>query len=134
MTIDELLKQLTRSMASRLKCQQVTVEFDCDSAGQAVAPVGPFLSALSSLLQYAIECSPTGSRVSIATITTVNGTEIEIADSSDLTAETARERSFVIASASRDLRDSGCQLNILNCPQGGVAYSIALPRPARVAA
>jgi len=134
MTIEQLMKQLLQTNAGPLKDRQITVEVDCDSHGEAVTSDEQLLNALSLILQYASECSPVGSRLSLSTFSTSQGTEIEIADNSDLTADSAREGSFVIAKAGRDLHGAGVSMNLLNCPQGGVAYSIVLPKTARAAA
>ena len=134
MTIKQLLMQLTDSNANLIESRNVTLEIDCDSDARLVSPHEVLVEALSSLLQFAIECSPVGGRVSVSSVATSRGTEIEIADNSDLTADTAREGAFVIAKAERDLRKVGVQLHLLNCAQGGVAYSMALPKATTAAA
>lgn len=134
MTIEQILNQLVKSNAPFLDTRQVEADMDCDSECSSITVDPHLLDALSSVLRYAADCSPIGSRISVSAHSTSHGIEIEIADSSNLSADSARAGSFVIAKAEKDLQDTGVAMSLLNCPQGGVAYSILLPKALRAAA
>jgi K+-sensing histidine kinase KdpD len=134
MTIEQLVQQLVQSNAEFARSRSVIIDVDIESASHATVRMDMLLDVLTNILVHAIDSSPTGSRVSICTIQTSSGVEIEIADSSDFTSESARSSSFVVAKSERDLRRMGNQFSVLNCPQGGVAYSISIPKSVRAAA
>ena len=134
MTIERFLDQLSQLNAPLLQQRRIEIEVDCDSKCHAITHEETLIQALSSILQYAAKCSPVGSRVYLSAFSAANGTEFEIADSSNLTADLARAGSFELAKAERDLRDAGVSMNVMNCPQGGVAYSMLLRNAARAAA
>ena len=134
MTIERFLDQLSQLNAPLLQQRRIEIEVDCDSNCLAITHEETLMQALSSILEYAAKCSPVGSRVFLSAFSVANGTEFEIADSSNLTADLARAGSFELAKAERDLRDAGVSVNVMNCPRGGVAYSMLLRNAARAAA
>lgn len=134
MTMEQLIQKLVLSHAVLAQTHDVIVDVDVESSSQPLSRADLLFDILNNVLVHAIESSPKRSRVSISTIETTMGIEIEIADSSDLTSDSAWSSSFVVEKSERDLRRMGGQFCVLNCPQGGVAYSIAIPNSVRAVA
>ncbi|MCA9213952.1 MAG: hypothetical protein KDB27_12860 [Planctomycetales bacterium] len=133
MTIQQFLTATIDEHRPTIRSQGVEVDLDCDHDITAVL-TPDVRCAVDLLLFHAIECSTTGGTVSVSVVQTSTDVNIEIADSSDLSVESACAGSIAVARATRQLRIAGCSMKVLNCPQGGVAYSINVPRLARAAA
>lgn len=134
MTIERLIQRLVQTNSAVAQSSGVVFDIDIESGHQPVACADTLFEALTNILLHAIKSSPAGSRVAICSVPTANGTDIEIADSSEHWTDSTQIRSYAIAKSERTLRGMGGQFCILNCPQGGVAYSISVPHPARAAA
>ncbi len=97
--------------------------------------------ALSNLISNAIEVMPQGGDLLITSVLTSRGLEVEVADSGPGVEKedrgwifkphvttTAGGRGLGLTSARQIARQHGGEIEVMNCPEGGAAFTILVPR------
>lgn len=142
-----LLDELLAAHAARLSTQRIEVTLDVPDHEQVFADREMLSRALAQLLVNAVEAMPTGGTLVLTSYQGHGQYELEIADSGPGLADDARRRAFEprfttkpgsaglgLALVERIARAHGGTVAAQNCPDGGAAFTLRLPGPARQAA
>lgn len=137
------LQPLTVRMANR----RIVVDLDVPSDLEVVADAGQLATAIGQLVENAIHRMPTGGEITITALENDWNTLIEVADEGPehQAADPGHLLDFLAAkdqgTAAWDLREvrrtvsmHGGTLEVQDCPEGGTAYTVCLPRRQRRAA
>ncbi|MBM3998525.1 MAG: sensor histidine kinase [Planctomycetes bacterium] len=144
--VRELVEDVCQSLAPQLEAQQVFVRIDIPHSDTLVADRHMLRRALLNLLLNALDAMPGGGEV-LCTSWENDGYELEIADSGAGIADLERDRLFEpffttknhgtglgLAIVDRIIALHGGAVWAENCPQGGAAFTLRIPRRAMRAA
>lgn len=142
-----LLEELLAAHTARLRAQQIAVTLDVPIHEQVFADRELLSRALAQLLLNAVEAMPAGGTLVLTSYQGHGRYELEVADSGPGLADDARRRAFEprfttkpgsagqgLALVERIARAHGGAVAAQNCPDGGAAFTLRLPGPARQAA
>jgi len=143
----ELLQEVCDAVAPQLAAQRIRVEIDAANVGAVQADHGMIRRGVMNLVLNAVDAMPDGGELVITACRVAGGVEIEVADSGPGIDPDVGERVFEpfyttkgggaglgLAIVQRIAQIHGGQLNALNCPEGGAAFTIHLPNKALEAA
>ncbi len=141
--IGQLIHDVLESYRPEMAGKNVLLETDFDSVEACVA-TSQIQSIVSSLIENALEPMTHGGEISVTLIDGKYQWELEVADSLGMTlgsVETAAQSTdkmlplIIPFPESKQLRDAhrtaisqGAQIDTWNCPQGGTAHVLTVPR------
>jgi signal transduction histidine kinase len=147
LTVVDVVSDALRPLAVRMANRRIVVDRQIPSNLQIWSDRQLLLETLRRLVQHAMERMPTGGEITITALENDWQTLIEVADEGPGVTERQPQEILDFLAASpraleavdlkevhRTIRMQGGSLEILDCPEGGSAFTICLPRPARRAA
>jgi signal transduction histidine kinase len=139
----QLLHEVCESLRPQLEAQHVAVDIDASRDPQGVADPDMLRRAILNLLLNALDAMPEGGQIVITAWNGAQGLEVEVADSGPGVPPDACERVFEpfyttksggtglgLAIVHRIAEAHGGCVWVRNCPEGGAAFTIRIPRPA----
>jgi signal transduction histidine kinase len=143
----ELVDEVAQSLASRCKEQAIEMVLDIPANLMATANRGLIRRAVEHLMLGAIAAMPNGGSLWATSAAGPDAVELEIADTGPTLSDEARRRVFD-SSGATERGASGWELAMVyhiakihggsvtaaNCPDGGVAMTLRIPRRAALEA
>ncbi len=142
-----LVEEVARALASRLASQQIAVVLNVPPDQAIVADRRLLRRAVEDLMLGAVTAMPGGGELVLTSAAGQGAVELEIADSGASLSDDARRHPFDRLPVACRGRDTGAlamvrqiaelhgwQLTAMNCPDGGVAFTLQIPQPARLEA
>jgi signal transduction histidine kinase len=142
-----LLHDVCQSLRPQLEAQRVKVDIDAPRHPQGLGDPEMLRRAVLNLLLNALDAMPEGGQIVVTAWNGPEGLEVEIADSGPGVAPENCERIFEpffttksggtglgLAIVHRIAEAHGGRVWVRNCPEGGAAFTIRIPRPAESAA
>ncbi len=142
-----LVGDVCQSLAPQFEAQGIALELDIPAGMEVSADAGMLRRAVLNLLLNALDAMPQGGELTLTGWEGPRGVELEIADSGPGLHEEQLERVFEpffttkeggtglgLAIVSRIAHAHGGFIRAQNCPQGGAAFTILIPRRAWEAA
>lgn len=140
--VDELVEEIADSLGPQLEAQGVDVELDIPPAMPLRADREMIRRALLNLMLNALDVMPHGGEIIVTACEGFEGFEIEVADSGPGIRDEDEPRLFEPFFSTKET-GTGLGLSVVahvaeahggsviaeNCPQGGAAFTIRLPRP-----
>jgi signal transduction histidine kinase len=136
-----LIAELFESLAPQLSAQGVGVTIDVPAALVIQADRESLRRAVLNLVLNAVDAMPDGGNITATATVTHQGVELEIADDGPGLTEEAKRRAFEpffttkssgiglgLAIVYRLVEAHGGSVLAQNCPEGGAAFTIRLPR------
>jgi signal transduction histidine kinase len=138
----ELVEQVARSLAGRSAAQAIDIVIDVPADQVVTAQRQLFRRAVENLMLAAVEAMPQGGSLVVTSVAKPRAIELEIADTGP--ALTDRELGEVfemlpaaarggtgwgLAVVRRIAEMHGGSVTAANCPDGGVAFNLRIPRP-----
>ena len=146
-SLRELVDEVAQSLAPQCKEQAVEMTLDIPSALTVFADRELLRRAIEHLLRNALAAMPQGGSLLATSAAGFNAVELEIADTGPTLSDEAR-RCIFAPSGTAERGASAWQLAMVrriaeihdgsvtaaNCPEGGVALTLRIPRPAALEA
>lgn len=142
-----LIDDLFESLALQLAAQGIKASVNIRGSIVAQADREALRRALLNLVLNAVDAMPDGGTVTVTAVTCKNSIELEIADDGPGLTEEAKRRAFEpffttksngiglgLAIVYRLVESHGGDVTARNCPEGGAAFTIRLPRRAAMEA
>jgi signal transduction histidine kinase len=139
--IDLLVRQVIRSLAPQLAAQHIVTELDLPEGLTALVDENMLRRAVLNLTLNAVDAMPDGGELVVTAVQTPRGIDLEIADSGPGLTETVQQRLFEpffstksggtglgLAIVQRIAEAHGGEVVAVNCPEGGAALTIHIPR------
>jgi signal transduction histidine kinase len=143
----DLVGEVAQSLASRCKEQSIEVILDVPANLTATGNRGLIRRAVEHLMLGAIAAMPKGGSLWATSATGPNTLELEIADTGPTLSDEARRHAFdspgdtergasgwELAMVYHIAKMHGGNVTAANCPEGGVAFTLRLPRRAALEA
>ncbi len=137
-----LVEEVVDSLALRLAAQTIQTSVDVPWNEMVTADREMLRRAVRNLLLNAAAAMPHGGTLLATSAATAGAVELEIADSGPAISDEGRRHAFdltgidergatgcTLAIVRRIAEIHGGGLSVANCPDGGVAVSLRLPRP-----
>jgi signal transduction histidine kinase len=137
-----LVEEVVQSLSLRLEAQAIDVAIDVPRNQMIAADREMLRRAVRNLLLAALAAMPQGGTLLATSAATANAVELEIADSGpavsddglrhvfDLTGIEERGATGCTLAIVRHIAElHGGSLSVANCPDGGVAVTLRIPRP-----
>jgi signal transduction histidine kinase len=140
-----LVRQVLSDLAPQLSAQEIKAAVDVAPHLRCAADREMLRRALLNLTLNAVDAMPDGGRLTVSAHETPWGIEIEVADTGAGLVDEARRRAFepffstkshgtglglAIVARIAEVHGGGCLAQ--NCPDGGAAFTIRLPKTLRV--
>jgi len=137
-----LVEEIVRRHSPRLTAQLIDTVIDIPADQMVVADRELLRRAVQNLVRSAVAVMPAGGALIVTSAADRNAVELEIADTGPPLSDEARRRAFDPAGTGRggaaghdlavvrriaDLH--GGNVFVANCPEGGVAFTLRIPRP-----
>jgi signal transduction histidine kinase len=145
--LDELVRDVTASLESQLEAQSIKTILDIPLGMTVLADVDMLRRTILNLTLNALDVMPNGGELFVTGVDSPGGWEIEVADSGPGLSDEVRKRVFEpffstksggtglgLAIVQRIATAHGGDVTAMNCPEGGAAFTIRIPRMAREAA
>jgi signal transduction histidine kinase len=139
--IRPLVEELFESLAPQLSAQGIDVTLDVASSLIVYADRESLRRAALNLVLNAVDAMPDGGGITVTAVETPSGVELEIADDGPGLTDEAKRRAFEpffttkssgiglgLAIVYRLVEAHGGTVLAQNCPEGGAAFTICLPR------
>lgn len=139
-----LLDEVCEGLRPQLEAQGVELEVDAPSGDTCLADPDMLRRAVLNLALNALDAMPAGGQLVMTACDGTGGLEIEVADSGPGVGLTDPERVFEpffttksggvglgLAIVYRIAEAHGGRVWVRNCPEGGAAFTIHIPRPAQ---
>jgi signal transduction histidine kinase len=137
----ELVEEVCRPLASRLEAQAIQMDIDIPSNQTVTADHELFRRAVRNLVLNAVDAMPNGGLLMATSVVGPHAVELEIADTgAALSAEELQQAFELLPTAQRGGTGwglavvhriaevhGGC-VTAANCPEGGVAFTLRIPR------
>lgn len=136
-----LVREVCESFAPQFAAQQVELEVDVAAGLRPLLDQHLMRRALVNLVRNALEAQPDGGRVVVTAVVGPFGLEIEVADDGPGLSDSMRHRLFQpfattkpsgaglgLAVVDRVAEAHGGQVTATNCPDGGAAFTLRIPR------
>jgi signal transduction histidine kinase len=143
----DLVQEVALSLADRLAAQAIKLIVDVPADQSVTAQRHLFRRAVESLMLAAVEAMPHGGSLVATSVAKSGAIELEIADTGPaLTERQLREvfemppsparggTGWALAVVRRIADMHGGSVTAANCPEGGVAFTLRIPRPAALEA
>jgi K+-sensing histidine kinase KdpD len=136
----ELVQAAVAEAMPAAQDRMLKLAVDVPGRAAVLVDVTPFRQALTRLLQLAVRQSPWGGEIVITAVDIGGFVELEIADSgpglidgpkaslAEFSASRGRA-DFSLAWIDQMLRKQGGASHVMNCPEGGAAYTLRIPKP-----
>jgi signal transduction histidine kinase len=138
--VAELVGEVCRSLAPQLEAQAIRPAIDCPADFAIRADRDMLRRAILNLVLNAIDAMPAGGRLDIIVCPTAEGIDIEVADSGPGVQDDLAERLFEpffttkssgtglgLAIVERIAAAHGGHARVVNCPDGGAAFTLSIP-------
>jgi signal transduction histidine kinase len=146
-SIGQFVQEVCQAFQPRLTRQGIRTEIDVPAEALLLADRELLRQALVNLIDNALEAMPDGGELVITCVAGHGGLELEVADSGPGLADDVRAHVFKPYFTTRD-NAAGLGLNlvqrvaalhggtvsVLNCPEGGAAFTLHIPRRVMAAA
>jgi signal transduction histidine kinase len=145
--VGDLVNEVCESLGPQLEAQMIDVDIDIPPNTLLTADREMIRRAVLNLMLNAIDAMPRGGNLVITSYDDARGFELEIADSGPGLTEEAKRRAFEpfystkqngtglgLAVVYHVAEAHGGTVTAMNCPEGGAAFTIKLPRRAMRAA
>lgn len=139
-----LLAEVCESLAPQLAAQNIRAAIDCPPDLVWEADGDMLRRALLNLVLNALDVLPAGGEIVLTAVATSRGLEVEVADSGPGIPPPLIDRLFEpffttkpsgtglgLAIVERIAAAHGGQISAANCPEGGAAFTLQLPRASR---
>lgn len=136
-----LVAELFESLAPQLSAQCVDVDLEVANSLVVQADRESLRRAVLNLVLNAVDAMPDGGCITVTAVQTSGGVELEIADDGPGLTDEAKRRAFEpffttkpsgiglgLAIVYRLVESHGGSVLVQNCPEGGAAFTIRLPR------
>ncbi|MEN6452203.1 MAG: ATP-binding protein [Thermoguttaceae bacterium] len=137
-----LVEEVVQSLSLRLAAQAIEMTIDIPEREMVLADREMLRRAVRNLMLNAAAAMPDGGSLVTTSATTPDAVELEIADSGPALSDFGRRHAFDTTGID-ERGATGCTLAIVrhiaeihqgtvtvaNCPEGGVAVTLQLPRP-----
>ena len=143
----ELVEEVCQPLASRLEAQAIRTDIDIPPSQMVTADQELLRRAVRNLVLNALDAMPEGGLLTATSTIGPRMVELEIADTGASLSDEERNQAFeLIPTAQRGgtgwglavvLRIAevhGRSVTAANCPEGGVAFTLRIPRPAALEA
>lgn len=138
--VNELLSDVCGSLAPQLSAQGIRTSLDVPAGTALRADREMLRRAVLNLVLNALDVMPAGGELAITAWSSRQGLELEVADSGPGVSPAVRNRVFEpffttksrgtglgLAIVYRIAEVHGGDVNVLNCPEGGAAFTLRLP-------
>jgi signal transduction histidine kinase len=145
--VRELVEEICQSLAPQLEAQEIQWEIDVPADAAVSADREMLRRAVLNLALNALDAMPEGGRLVITGVEGPHGFELEVADSGQGLSDEVRRRAFEpffttkhsgtglgLAIVEHIVRLHGGGVLVHNCPDGGAAFTLQLPRDASLQA
>jgi signal transduction histidine kinase len=142
-----LVEDVARAMDSRLASQAIAIVLNVPADQTIVADRLMLRRAVEDLMLNAIAAMPGGGELVVTSAAGRGTVELEIADSGPPLTDDARRHAFDLSPVASHGRETGAlaivrqiielhggEVTVVNCPDGGVAFTLLLPQSARLEA
>jgi signal transduction histidine kinase len=139
--VADLLEDVLQSLAPQLSAQGIRAEIDCPADCVISADGDMLRRAVLNLILNALDAQPAGGEILLTACRTHIGLEIEVADSGPGVPEPLLNRLFEpffstkssgtglgLAIVERIAAAHGGQATVVNCPEGGAAFTLCIPQ------
>ncbi len=143
----ELVGEVAQSLASTCKDRSIAVILDVPANLVATANRGLIRRAVEHLMRGAIAAMPKGGSLWVTSAVGPNAIDLEVADSGPTLSDEARRHAFdspgdtergasgwELAMVYHIAKIHGGSVTAANCPEGGVAFTLRIPRRAALEA
>jgi signal transduction histidine kinase len=144
--VGDLVEEICQALEQPLEAHRIDVDIDVPPNTLLTADRDMFRQALWSLMQNSIDVMPRGGELVITSYESPTGLELEVADSGPGLCEADQHQAFDSTSGGKKKGSSGLDVvrqiaelhggsaTAMNCPEGGAAFTIKIPRRAMDAA
>jgi signal transduction histidine kinase len=145
--VRKLVSDVLASLAPQIEAQGIRVDLEIAATQMLAVDADMLRRALLNLVLNALDVMPSGGELLISSHQSSNGFELEVADSGPGLPEGAGRRLFEpfystksngtglgLAIVARIAEVHGGTVSCANCPQGGAAFTLRIPRPVQEAA
>ncbi|MCE9607535.1 MAG: HAMP domain-containing histidine kinase [Planctomycetia bacterium] len=139
-----LVEEVLASLRPQFAAQGIALRLDVATSTIVAADREALRRAVLNLVLNALDAMPHGGELAVTGVDCRNGVELEIADSGPGLSDEARRRAFEpffttkasgiglgLAIVYRLVESHGGNVTACNCPEGGAAFTIRLPRRAQ---
>jgi signal transduction histidine kinase len=139
--VGDLVSEVCESLEPQLEAQMIDVDIDVPPNTLLTADRELFRRALVNLVLNAIDAMPDGGTLVITSYDQARGFELEVADSGPGLSDEAKRRAFEpfystkqngtglgLAFVQHVAEAHGGTVTAANCPEGGAAFTIKIPR------
>jgi signal transduction histidine kinase len=143
----DLIEEVCQPLASRLEAQAIKAAIDIPSNHVVTADRELLRRAVRNLLLNAMDAMPEGGTLLATSVAGPHGVELEIADTGQALSDEELQQAFELlptaqrggtgwglAVVHRIAEVHGGTVTAVNCPDGGVAFTLRLPRKAAMEA
>jgi signal transduction histidine kinase len=140
-----LLHEVVQALEPQLRAQDIAAEIDCPRGMSATADGDMLRRAVLNLVLNALDAMPAGGDLVLTACQTTAGLEIEIADSGPGVPAPIVDRLFEpffttkgsgtglgLAIVERIASAHGGKASVMNCPEGGAAFTLIIPQSSQV--
>ena len=145
--VGDLVQEVCESLEPQLDAQMIEIDIDVPPNTLLTADREMFRRALLNLILNSVDAMPNGGEIVITSYDTPRGFELEIADSGPGLSDEDKRRAFEpfystkqngtglgLAIVYHVAEAHGGTVSATNCPEGGAAFTIKIPRRAMRAA
>jgi len=138
-----IVRDVLESLAPQLAAQHIATDVDVSPRVCVWADGDMLRRAVLNLVLNALDAMPDGGELAITCVESVRGVELEVADSGPGLSDDVRRQIFEpffttksggtglgLAIVQRIAEAHGGAVAACNCPQGGAAFTLSIPRPA----
>jgi signal transduction histidine kinase len=139
-TVSRIFDEVLQSLAPQLAAQGIVAEIDCPETLSAQADGEMLRRAVLNLVLNALDALPDGGELTLTACRTSQGLEIEVADSGPGVSPALLDRLFEpffttkssgtglgLAIVERIVAAHGGRAQVVNCPEGGAAFTLIIP-------
>jgi signal transduction histidine kinase len=147
LSLRELIDDVVASLASRCAVQAIDVIIDVPSDHRICGQRGLLRRAVENLLLNALDAMPDGGSLVATSAAEPHAIELEIADTGPTMSDEQRREAFELSPAAqrcgtgwglavvrRVAELHGGRATVANCPEGGAAFTLRVPRPSAMEA
>lgn len=140
LNISQLVAETVDSLSPQLEGQQIETTIDVPEQAEVLGDHDMLRSVLLNLTLNAIDAMPEGGDFVITAYDGANGLELEVADSGTGLSSDAQAKIFEpffttksggtglgLAIVERIVNSHGANISVMNCPEGGTAFTLQFP-------
>ena len=138
----ELVEECCRPLAARLAAQSIRTVIDVPAEHRVVGDRELLVRAVRNLILGAIDAMPDGGTLEATSAAAGDAMELEIADTGESLSDEDLHHAFdptgalhrgasgwVLAAVRQIAETLAGSITVANCPEGGVAFTLRIPRP-----